>query len=106
MIDDDGDDLLEIYDDNKAPEFDYFAEQKEKTGNFVYFLIMMGFLVCIAIKFFQSLPGNGPDEDAIVIRQVQLLKIIQDSKNEQLVQSAAQEYDSLANVLQEIENPD
>ncbi len=104
MIDNDNDDLLEIYDDNKGPEFDFFEQKKENNENFVYFLIMMGFLLCLAIKFFQSLPDNGPDEDAIVVRQVELLRIIQVSKDEQLVQSAVQEYDSLATVLQQIEN--
>lgn len=98
----DEDDLLEIYDDRNKPEDNYFANSKKETSDFVYFLILIGFLICIAIKFIQSLNTNTQNKDAVIIRQVQLLKIIRDSNNENEVFPALQEYDSLEQVLESL----
>jgi hypothetical protein len=99
----DNQDLLEIYDNNDKPEYDFFAESKDNAAGRVYFFMLIVMLICIGIKFFQSLPSNGPNEDAIIFRQVQLLNIVQKSKEEQEIKAAIQEYDSLSVLLQEIE---
>jgi len=99
----DNEDLLEIYDNSDKPDYDFFAESKGNVEGRIYFVMLMVMLVCIGIKFFQSLPGNGPNEDTIIFRQVQLLKIVQESNEEQEVQAAIQEYDSLSLILQEME---
>lgn len=99
----DNDDLLETYDDNDGSEYDYFQESKENASNLAYGFLMLGFLVLIGIKFFQSLSDTGSDENTIVIRQVQLLKVIKNSQDEQERNAAIIEYDSLARVLELLE---
>lgn len=96
------DDLLESYDD-KESDYDFFQESKESTSNIAYGFLMIGFFVVLGIKFFQSLTDTTPDANAIVIRQVQLLKVVEQANSEQEVQAAVAEYDSLANVLSRME---
>lgn len=96
------DDLLESYNDNES-DYDFFQESKESTSNIAYGFLMIGFFVVIGIKFFLSLTDTTPDENAIVIRQVQLLKAVEQADSEQEVQAAVAEYDSLANVLSRME---
>lgn len=101
---DDNDDLLEPYDNDEISDDDYFQESKENVSNLAYAFMMIAFLVVIGIKFFQSLSDTTTDENAMVIRQVQLLKLIETSTNEQEVAHAIAEYDSLANVLETLAN--
>ena len=98
----DNDDLLESYEENES-EFDFFQESKEDTSNIAYGFLMLGFLIVIGIKFVMSLTDTSPDVNAIVLRQVQLLKIVEEANSEQEAQAAVAEYDSLANVLNTLE---
>ena len=100
---DNDDDLLEIYNEQPDDSFNYFHDRQESTSNTFYFFIMIGFLVCFGIKFFQSLMDDGPDENAIVLRQVQLLKTVQSSQDQAEIDQAIQEYDSLAQILERLE---
>ena len=70
------DDLLESYDDNE-PDYDFFQ----------------------GIQFVMSLTDTSPDIKTIVIRQVQLLTIVEQADTDQERQTAIAEYDSLARVL-------
>jgi hypothetical protein len=98
------DDLLESYnDDDSDQEYDFFQESKENTSNIAYSFVMFGFLIMFGIKFAMSLTDTSPDMNAIVIRQVQLLKIVENSNEEQEVQAAVAEYDSLARVIENLE---
>jgi hypothetical protein len=96
------DDLLESYDDNNA-DYDYFQESKESTSNRAYGFVMIGFLILFGIKFVMSLTDTSPDISTIVIRQVQLLKIVEQADSEQEARAAVAEYDSLARVLETLE---
>ncbi|WMX15640.1 MULTISPECIES: hypothetical protein [unclassified Aureispira] len=92
------DDLLESYEDNDA-EYDFFQESKENTNNVAYGLVMLGFLVVLGIKFVMSLTDTRPDVNAIIMRQVKLLKIAEQATTTEEAQAAMIEYDSLARVL-------
>jgi len=100
----DNDDLLELFDDDQEAEFDYFETQKEERNDVFYSIITIGFLVVLGIRFFQTLPGDGPNEDAIIMRQAQLLRVVQTTQDSTTVQAAIQEYDSLEQVLQSIQS--
>lgn len=97
------DDLLELFDDEQESEYNFFEEAKEERNDFFYSIITIGFLVVLAIRFFQTLPGDGPNEDAIILRQAQLLRVVQTTQDSITVQAAIQEYDSLEQVLQNIQ---
>jgi hypothetical protein len=98
------DDLLESYDDNDSDsDYDFFQESKESTNNTAYGFLMLGFLILFGIKFVMSLTDTSPDINAIVIRQVQLLKVVEQSDSEQEIQVAVAEYDSLVRVLNTLE---
>jgi len=92
------DDLLESYDDENT-EYDFFQEAQESTNNIAYNVVIFGFLIILGIKFILSLTDTSPNANAIVLRQVQLLKVIEQAPTEQEAQAAIAEYDSLANVL-------
>ena len=96
------DELLESYDDDNS-EYDFFQESKENTSNVAYTFVVLGFLIVLGIKFVMSLTDTTPDVNAIVIRQVQLLKIAEKAETETEVQAAIVEYDSLARVLDALE---
>lgn len=96
------DDLLESYNDQES-EYDFFQESKESTSNVAYGFLMLGFFVILGIKFVMSLTDTTPDINAIVSRQVKLLKVIEKADSEQEVQTAVAEYDSLANILNTLE---
>jgi hypothetical protein len=97
------DDLLESYNDKEA-EYDFFQESKESTNNLAYGFLMLAFLLILGIKFVMSLTDTTPDVNAIVIRQVQLLKVVEQANSEQEIQAAVAEYDSLANLLNTLED--
>ena len=92
------DDLLESYEEESS-EYDFFQESQENRNNIAYGFVMLGFLVLLGIKFVQSLTDTSPNVNAIVIRQVQLLKVIEQASTEQETQAAIAEYDSLVSVL-------
>jgi hypothetical protein len=96
------DDLLESYDENNS-DYDFFQESKENTSNIAYWFLMLAFLILLGIKFVMSLTDTTPDVNAIVIRQVQLLKIVEQANTKQEAQAAIVEYDSLVSVLDAIE---
>lgn len=96
------DDLLESYDENDS-DYDFFQESKESTSHVAYGFVMLGFLIIIGIKFVISLTDTSPDVNAIVIRQVQLLKVVEQATTENEAQAAIAEYDSLARVLEVLE---
>lgn len=100
---DNNNDLLDIEEHNQRPEQHYFQASREETSNLVYGWMMLGFLILLGIKFVQSLTDTSTSENAIIARQVQLLEVIQNSKNEQEVEQAVQEYDSLGKVLENLE---
>lgn len=95
-------DLLESYDDNDS-DYDFFQESKENTSNRAYGFIMLAFLIILGIKFVMSLTDTSADVNAIVIRQVQLLRVVEEANSEQEVQAAVAEYDSLARVRSALE---
>lgn len=97
------DDLLESYDNDDNSDYDFFQESKETTSSIAYSFIILGFLIVLGIKFVMSLTDKTPDINAIVIRQVQLLKIVEKANTEAEVQAAIVEYDSLARVLDNLE---
>lgn len=97
------DDLLEIYDEQPDGSFDYFHERRESTSDMFSFLVIIGFMVCLGIKFFQSFTDDSPDENAIILQQVKLLKTIQNSQDQAEINQAALEYDSLAQILEQLE---
>lgn len=96
------DDLLESYDENDS-DYDFFQESKENTSNIAYSFIMLAFLSILGVKFVMSLTDTSADVNAIVIRQVQLLKVVEQANSEQEVQAAIVEYDSLARVRSTLE---
>lgn len=97
------DDLLEIYNDNNASEYNYFDEARDNRSDIAYGLLGIAFLVVIGIKFFMSLPGDGPNEDAINIRRVHLLNVVKNSNDDAEKRAAIIEYDSLQRVLDGID---
>ena len=104
MRNDIDEDLLELYDNDDKPAYDYFAASKESAANRVYFYMLLVFMVCIAIKFFQSLSDDSLAEDVIIGRQVELLNVVKNSNDQQEVRAAVQEYDSLEQVLQALDS--
>ena len=96
------DDLLESYDDNDS-DYDFFQESKKNTSNIAYGFMMLAFLIILGVKFVMSLTDTSSDVNAIVIRQVQLLKVVEQANSEQEVQAAIVEYDSLARVRSTLE---
>lgn len=101
---DNNNNLIELEDGYSKTESISTKKRNALSLNIVSLLLVAGFAVMIAMTFYKSISDASINRDAILLRQVELLNILKTSQNEQEMEYAVQEYDSLARVIQEIDN--
>ncbi|MGH1336205.1 MAG: hypothetical protein ACRBFS_08760 [Aureispira sp.] len=97
-------DLLELNDGNHDAADTINTKKEALSINLLGVIIVLGFLVVIGMIFLKNASNNHISRDVILLRQVELLNILKTSRNQQEMQYVVNEYDSLALILEQIDN--
>lgn len=94
-------DFVESYDDsnNNLP-----TTTDTPSINWFGLLMVAGFLIVIGSILYKNFFNEQLNRDAILLRQVELLNVLKTNNNEETVQQVVNEYDSLARILEAIDN--
>ncbi len=96
------DDLLEVYDEKETTA--RTTEKSPSPINWIGAFLVLGFLLVIGMIFFKKPSNRFLDRDVVLMRQVELLNVLKTSNDKQEIQQVVNEYDSLALVLDKIDN--
>lgn len=97
-------DLLELYDNDQDAEGALDKNKEPFSINLLGVIMVLGFLVVIGMILFKNLSNEQVNREALLLRQVELLNILKTSQNQQEIHFAVNEYDSLARILEKIDN--
>lgn len=101
---DNNNNLVELEDGYSKTENSSIKKGNAFSLNIASLLLIVGFVVMIAMTFYKNISDTSINRDAILLRQVELLNILKTSQNDQEMEYVVQEYDSLARVIQAIDN--
>ena len=97
-------DLLELYDNYQEVEEAIDKKKDPLSINLLGIIMVLGFLVVIGMILFKNLSNEHVNREVLLLRQVELLNILKTSRNQQEMHYAVNEYDSLAHILERIDN--
>lgn len=100
----DDDDLLELHDEQfENKQETYWQDVRENNNDWAYMGLAFIILICIGIKFYQSINSTEDQQMQILLRQSELLNVIKGTQNPDVQRAAISEYDSLSQIMERLE---